>query len=51
MSDFFGRLMKKTRVNNNTIYNAIYVIIKYRRKYNTASNEKISQTKIVFDIM
>jgi hypothetical protein len=39
--------MKKTRVNINSIYD----IIKLRKGYNTASDEKISQTKIVFDIM
>jgi hypothetical protein len=39
--------MKKTRVDINSIYD----IIKSRRKYNMASNEKISQTKIAFNIM
>jgi hypothetical protein len=39
--------MKKMRVNINSIYG----IIKLQRKYNTASNEKISQTKTVFNIM
>jgi hypothetical protein len=34
--------MKKTRVNINSVYD----IIKLQRKYNTASNEKIPQTKI-----
>jgi hypothetical protein len=36
-----GRIMKKTRVNINSIYNSIYNIIKLQRKYNAASNEKI----------
>jgi hypothetical protein len=35
----------------NSIYNSVYDIIKLWRKYNTASNEKISQTKIVFNMM
>jgi hypothetical protein len=39
--------MKKTRVNINAVYDSIYDIIKLRRKYNAASNERISQTKIV----
>jgi hypothetical protein len=39
--------MRKMRVNINSIYN----IKKSQRKYNTASNEKISQTKIIFNIM
>jgi hypothetical protein len=38
--------MKKTRVNINSIYD----IIKLQRKYNMASNEKTSQTKIVLNI-
>jgi hypothetical protein len=37
--------MKKTRVNINSIYNSIYDIIKLRRKYNTASNEKPHKQK------
>jgi hypothetical protein len=43
--------MKKTRVNIISIYNSIYDIIKLRREYITESNENISQTYIVFDIM
>jgi hypothetical protein len=49
-----GTLMRKLRVNINSIYPiyiSIYNIIKVQRKYNTAPNEKISQTKRVFKIM
>jgi hypothetical protein len=37
--------MKMVRANNS-----IYNMIKLQRKYNMASNEKISQTKTVFNI-
>jgi hypothetical protein len=40
--------MKKMSVNIDTVYNSVYDI-KLQRKYNIASNEKISQTKIAFN--
>jgi hypothetical protein len=39
--------MKNTRVNVDSVYDTI----KLRRKYNTASNEKISLPKTVFNVM
>jgi hypothetical protein len=42
--------MKKTRVNINSVYNSVYSVIMLGRKYSMASNEKILQTKILFNV-
>jgi hypothetical protein len=43
--------MEKRRININSIHNLIYNNLKLKRKYKTAPNEKIPQTKIVFNLM